>query len=426
MDKGQIKKLLEDNKITDEISFVDLQKIMTGYSGEDQEDIYTYIDENIQLVDEYTRVIDGGSAIEEYEQIKALEDMEDDDLSDFDSEDDYNEDYYGIEEKRYKAVDDYEESHNEYVECIENRITELIDEYNDDESLYTDKYDKEKKNKILQEKIGYRVGEKDSNKSNEELCVEYQNGNEEALNILFANNIGLIKFVCKRYGNVRSSVFDMEDLIQQGMLGVNEAATKFDVNVGVKYSTYAFNYIRKYVNDFVSDNSGTIKLTRNKKILYYKMLDYEKELKQKGISSEKERMKCMVEHFNTTEKAITELLLDGYYCFSAVSMDAPIKDDEDDMGDFIADKRALPEDVTVYNSIKEIILSEVNRLSGDTAKNVMRLRLGLEDGVNYSYEEVGKKLGLSLHRIKEVEAKSLRRLRNNPKLKKLKNDIDIF
>ena len=247
-----------------------------------------------------------------------------------------------------------------------------------------------------------------------DLSIRVANGDEAAAAKLAESNLRLVVSIAKRYVG-RGLLF--LDLIQEGNIGLMKAVEKFDHDKGYKFSTYATWWIRQAITRALADQARTIRVpvhmveTINKmsRIQRQMTLELNREPSEEEIA---ERMDIPVEKVREVIKISQD----------PVSLETPIGEEDDShLGDFIKDERSMsPEEYATNEILKEEISSVLDTLQV-REKQVLELRFGLIDGTCYTLEEVGKRFNVTRERIRQIEAKALRKLRHPSRAKKLQD-----
>lgn len=259
--------------------------------------------------------------------------------------------------------------------------------------------------------------------SNDQLIRLIQEGSEQAKQDLCLKNYGLVKEWVSKYARLYGNKLDYEDLEQAGMIGMLRAAEKFDLNMYTQFSTYAVWWIKQAISRTIMDEGFTIRVPVHKmeqiaKVIradgkYIYELDYYK------------RLDLIAKETGLPKETVEQCLMIRMYLLNSSSLDVPVGEEMDTPLVSLVpdDNESNPEDEVTYTLLKEQLREVLSTLT-EREQKVIRLRYGLDDGRQRTLEEVGKKFNVTRERIRQIEAKALRKLRHPSRSRKLKDYME--
>ena len=331
----------------------------------------------------------------------------------------------------------YDWLNNSDIALIEEEdMTDIDDDIIDDDAKDDDDDDDDEKLELLKElnpdnnlaaKINdpvkmylKEIGRVPLLKASEEIEIakRIEAGDEEAKKELISANLRLVVSIAKKYTG-RGMLF--LDLIQEGNMGLIKAVEKFDYRKGFKFSTYATWWIRQAITRAIADQARTIRIPVHMVETINKMTRIQRQLVQElGRDPTAEEIADRMGNLTADKvREIQKIALDP------VSLETPIGEEDDShLGDFIEDKDSVAPDQYANNQLLKDEIGLVLKTLTEREEKVLRLRFGLEDGRTRTLEEVGKEFDVTRERIRQIEAKALRKLKNPTKCKRLKEFLD--
>ena len=335
-----------------------------------------------------------------------VEEEDDKEPTDFDCESDVEE-YILLKDTEFE--DEFDEEDIKDLKDIDLNILESLDDYvaiEDPIKMYLKEIGK----------IPLLSVDEEMNLA-KKICAPDENVRKEARKKMAESNLRLVVSIAKRY---MGRGMQLLDLIQEGNLGLLRAVEKFDYQKGFKFSTYATWWIRQAITRSIADQARTIRIPVHMVETINRLIKIQRKLVQE-LGREPKPIE-VAKVMGIPVAKVREIMS---FALEPVSMETPIGDEDDShLGDFLQDANAkipvnFAMDVLLHDQLMEVIKSLTER-----EQKVILLRFGLEDGKPRTLEEVGKVFGITRERIRQIEAKALRKLRNPSKVKRLKDFLE--
>ena len=311
------------------------------------------------------------------------------------------------------------EKQNEEEVELDVELAETYDEDDDFEILYDED--------LFKDKNGFKtsfVNYKDIKQSNEILCTLIQQGNEQAKQDLCVKNRALVDKYAWAYGKKYLTKLTFDDLEQSGMIGLIKAAEKFEIQKGFAFTTYATYWIRQSVVRDIYDTGFLIRLPVHMMEKVNKIANLESMYLGQGVSFD-DSIGIIAHELGLPEEYVEYCMLLKANYLSTSSLNTPIGEDEgSELIEFVPiEEEETVEDIVMMEELRES-LEEVLLTLTEREQVVLRLRFGMDDGRARTLEEVGRVFNVTRERIRQIEAKALRKLRHPSRLRKLKDYLE--
>ena len=323
--------------------------------------------------------------------------------------------------------DDEEDNGGEPSDDDLTKIEKEIEEDKGFEILYDDSIfaeDNGEGDEDVEKQSSYLEIKSKVKQSNEILCMLIQQGNEQAKQDLCIKNRKLVCKVAKRYEKYFGNDLSFEDLEQAGMIGMLKAAEKFHVEYGYNFSTYAMWWIRQSIVREVYDHGFTIRVPVHMMETIGKINAIDRKLNEKSMTN-REKIEAIAEELGVPVEYVDYCLAIQSSLLSDASLDTPIGEDEDtSLLDMIPTDSVLSVEDEVAARVLGETLNEILGTLTERQRKVLELRFGINDGKERTLEEVGQVFGVTRERIRQIEAKALRKLRHPSRSRKIKDFLD--
>ncbi len=261
----------------------------------------------------------------------------------------------------------------------------------------------------------------DVRQSNDILCVLIQQGDMQAKQDLCTKNAGLVKKEVNKYQRFFGHDLEFDELMQAGMIGMLKAAEKFDISLGYQFSTYALYWIRQSITREIGDNGFTIRLPIHMMERIYKVTWLERKYEMKGLAYER-RLEAIASDMGIKVDDVEYCLLLRSNFLNDVSLDVPVGEEHDiTLEEFIVDNRFEPVETEAMNQALHNTINEVLSTLTEKERRIIEMRYGLNGEREHTLEEVGKKYNVTRERIRQIQAKALRKLKHPSRSRKLKD-----
>ena len=290
-----------------------------------------------------------------------------------------------------------------------------------DDSIFADNNTDDNKSEVGSKYLEVKNNVK---QTNDILCVLIQQGNEQAKQDLCIKNRRLVSKIASRYERYFGNDLSFEDLEQAGMIGMLKAAEKFNVEYGYSFSTYATWWIRQSIIREIYDHGFTIRVPVHMMETITKINAVDRKCIDKSMTR-KEKIQYIADELNMSVEYVDYCLAIQSTMLSDASLDIPIGDDEDtSLIEMIPANSYLSVEDEVAAKLLGEIINEVLITLTEREKNILELRFGLKDGKSRTLEEIGKEYGVTRERIRQIEAKALRKLKHPSRSKRLKGFLE--